>query len=51
MTGGAAPLGVSPALRPTLPSCAEVRAKRLGHIQRVAQVVSVWAETMGIPDS
>lgn len=51
MTGGAAPLGVSPALRPTLPSWAEVSAKRLGHIQRVAQVVSEWAETMGIPDS
>lgn len=51
MTGGAAPLGVSPALRPTPPAWAEMSPKRLAHVERVATLVSGWAETMGIPDS
>ena len=38
-------------LRPTLPSWARVSRKRIGHIQRVAELVSEWAAQMGVPDS
>lgn len=40
-----------PELRPTLPGWAVVTPERLGHIERVAAMVSEWAEEMGIPDS
>ena len=39
----------SPGLRPTLPAWAVVSPERLGHIERVAALVSSWAEQMGIP--
>ena len=38
-------------LRPTLPEWAVVSPKRLAHIERVARLVSHWAEEMGVPDS
>ena len=38
-----------PGLRPTLPSWAIVSPERLAHIERVAALVSSWAESMGIP--
>lgn len=38
-------------LRPTLPVWSEVSPARLAHIERVARLVSEWAESMGIPDS
>jgi HD superfamily phosphohydrolase YqeK len=38
-------------LRPTLPPWAVVTPERLGHIERVAQLVASWAEEMGVPDS
>ena len=38
-------------LRPTLPAWAVVSPVRLGHIERVAELVSRWAEEMGVPDS
>jgi len=47
----AASSGVSAALRPTLPAWAEVSPKRLAHIERVAGLVSTWAEALGVPDS
>jgi HD superfamily phosphohydrolase YqeK len=40
-----------PGLRPTLPEWAVVSPERLGHIQRVAELASSWAEHMGVPDS
>ncbi len=43
--------GVSAALRPTLPAWAEVSPKRSAHIERVAGLVSTWAEAIGVPDS
>ena len=39
----------SPALRPTLPPWAIVSPERLAHIERVATLVSSWAEELGIP--
>jgi HD superfamily phosphohydrolase YqeK len=39
----------APGLRPTLPSWAIVSPERHAHIERVAALVSSWAETMGIP--
>lgn len=51
MTGSAAAGGISPALRPTLPSWAEVTPKRVAHIERVARLVASWAEAIGVPDS
>lgn len=50
MTGGSASR-VSPALRPTLPDWAEVTPERVAHIERVATLVSSWAERMGVHDS
>jgi HD superfamily phosphohydrolase YqeK len=41
----------SPGLRPTLPAWAVVSPERLAHIERVAALVSSWAEEMGIPAS
>lgn len=38
-----------PGLRPTLPPWAIVSPERLAHIERVAELVSSWAEAMGIP--
>lgn len=38
-------------LRPTLPVWAVVSPSRLAHIERVARLVSQWAEEMGVPDS
>jgi HD superfamily phosphohydrolase YqeK len=38
-------------LRPTLPSWAVVMPGRLDHIVRVAELVAVWAEEMGVPDN
>ncbi len=38
-------------LRPTLPVWAVVSPERLAHIERVARLVSLWAEEMGVPDS
>jgi HD superfamily phosphohydrolase YqeK len=38
-------------LRPTLPVWSVVSPERLAHIERVARLVSEWAEEMGIPDS
>jgi HD superfamily phosphohydrolase YqeK len=38
-------------LRPTLPSWARVGARRLQHIQRVAELVARWSAEMGVPDS
>lgn len=38
-------------LRPTLPLWATVTAARLEHIARVAELVSTWAEEMGVPDN
>lgn len=38
-------------LRPTLPSWAVVTPERVAHIERVAGLVSEWAESMGVPDS
>jgi HD superfamily phosphohydrolase YqeK len=40
-----------PRLRPTLPEWAVVTPERLAHIQRVAELVSRWAEEIGIPDN
>lgn len=40
-----------PGLRPTLPEWAVVTPDRLGHIERVAELVARWAEEMGVPDS
>ena len=37
-------------LRPTLPAWAEVTPERLQHVQRVAELLSRWADAMGIPD-
>ena len=51
MTGGSAPAGISPALRPTLPAWAEVTPERVAHIERVARMVAGWAEAMGVHDS
>ena len=42
---------ISAALRPTLPAWAEISPKRLVHIERVAGLVSEWAESLGVPDS
>ncbi|HEY8256835.1 MAG TPA: HD domain-containing protein [Gemmatimonadales bacterium] len=39
----------APGLRPTLPAWAIVSIERLAHIERVAELVSSWAEHMGIP--
>lgn len=41
----------SPGLRPTLPAWAVVSPERLRHVERVAELVSRWAEEMGVPDS
>lgn len=38
-------------LRPTLPTWATVSQDRLEHIARVAELVSTWAEEMGVPDN
>jgi HD superfamily phosphohydrolase YqeK len=38
-------------LRPTLPQWAVVTAKRLQHIERVAELAAGWAEQLGVPDS
>lgn len=38
-------------LRPTLPPWATVSEARLEHIARVAELVSNWAELMGVPDN
>lgn len=38
-------------LRPTLPVWSVVSPARLAHIERVATLVSQWAEEMGVPDS
>ena len=38
-------------LRPTLPSWAVVSSDRLAHIERVAKLVALWGEEMGVPDS
>ena len=38
-------------LRPTLPVWATVTEARLEHIARVAEMVSGWAEEMGVPDN
>lgn len=38
-------------LRPTLPVWSVVSPARLAHIERVARLVSHWAEEMGVPDS
>ncbi len=39
----------APGLRPTLPAWAMVTPERLAHIERVAGLVSAWAEDMLIP--
>ena len=38
-------------LRPTIPVWAVMSTERIGHVQRVAQLVADWAEAMGVPDS
>lgn len=38
-------------LRPTLPTWATVTPERLEHIARVAELASLWAEEMGVPDN
>jgi HD superfamily phosphohydrolase YqeK len=38
-------------LRPTLPSWAIVSSERLAHINRVAELVALWATQMAAPDS
>lgn len=43
--------GIPSALRPTLPSWAQVSPERLQHIQRVAELVAAWSGRMGTPDS
>ncbi|MFI5208899.1 MAG: HD domain-containing protein [Gemmatimonadales bacterium] len=50
MTGGVRQSSPS-GLRPTLPAWAVVTPGRVAHIERVAGLVSSWAEQMGIPDS
>lgn len=40
-----------PELRPTLPAWAVVTHERLDHICRVAELVSRWADELGVPDS
>jgi HD superfamily phosphohydrolase YqeK len=45
------PRHTPPELRPTLPEWAVVTPERLGHIQRVAELASLWAESLGVPDS
>src|ERR1044071_5477335 len=42
--------GIPSVLRPTLPPWAEITAERLHHVQRVAELLSQWADAMGIPD-
>ncbi len=39
----------APGLRPTLPAWAVCTPERLGHIERVAALVSEWADAMGVP--
>ena len=51
MLNPAPPSGVPSQLRPTLPSWACVTPERLQHIQRVAELVSLWSEQLGVPDS
>lgn len=45
----------SPRLRselgPTLPPWARLLPERLGHVQRVAELVVAWADRLGVPDS
>lgn len=43
--------GVPSELRPTLPEWARVTPERLHHIQRVAELVALWSERIGVPDS
>jgi HD superfamily phosphohydrolase YqeK len=50
MTGSVRPSSLS-GLRPTLPAWAVVSPERVAHIERVAGLVSEWAEAMGIPDN
>jgi HD superfamily phosphohydrolase YqeK len=50
-TSARLPRPTPPGLRPTLPEWAIVTPERLDHIQRVAELVSGWAEQMGVPDS
>src|SRR5437773_1096010 len=50
MTDSAPTPGVPSALRPTLPAWAMVSPARLQHIQRVAELVSRWADGIGVPD-
>lgn len=38
-------------LRPTLPPWAAVSPERLGHIERVAELVAGWADRLGVPIS
>jgi HD superfamily phosphohydrolase YqeK len=51
MSHSAATPGVPSELRPTLPAWAKVTPGRLQHIQRVAELVVLWSERMGVPDS
>jgi HD superfamily phosphohydrolase YqeK len=51
VTGGASSAKISPALRPTLPAWAEMTPDRVAHVERVATLVSSWAERMGVHDS
>jgi hypothetical protein len=51
VTSGSARAGISPTLRPTLPEWAEMTPERVAHVERVATLVSGWAERMGVHDS
>ena len=45
------PSHTSPELRPTIPAWAVMTPERTSHVHRVAQLVSHWAEAIGVPDS
>lgn len=45
------PPRTSPELRPTLPPWAVMTPERIAHVHRVAQLISHWAEEIGVPDS
>lgn len=51
MVDSTSPPDIPSQLRPTLPAWALVSAERLHHIQRVAELVALWGDRMGTPDS
>jgi HD superfamily phosphohydrolase YqeK len=51
MTDASSGSNIPSELRPTLPPWARATAERIHHIQRVAELVALWGDRMGTPDS